>query len=240
MQDAADLSLATWNIHGGVGNDGRYDAERVIAVLGEIGADIVALQEVPSLSLHGQLLKAIQATLGMHVAIGRTLTRGEADYGNAVLSRFPISAHATLELTVPPHEPRNAVDILVHRGDRLVRVVGTHLGLRPAERRVQVQRILAAVDARPEVPTALMGDINEWYLWGRPLRWLHARFRTSRAPRTFPARAPMLALDRIWAHPPAVLRDLRVHRSPASRMASDHLPLVASMTFAMGTGTAPT
>ena len=231
MSAGAAIRLATWNIHGGVGNDGRYDAARIIGVLSEIGADIVALQEVPSLALHGELLEAIQAALGMHVAVGRTLTRGDADFGNAVLSRYPIATQATLDLTVAPHEPRNAVDILVHHGNRQVRVVGTHLGLWPAERREQVQRILGAVDARPDVPTALMGDINEWYLWGRPLRWLHARFKAVRTPSTFPARAPVLALDRIWAHPPAVLRGLHVHRSAASRKASDHLPLVASMLF---------
>jgi endonuclease/exonuclease/phosphatase family metal-dependent hydrolase len=72
-----------------------------------------------------------------------------------------------------------------------------------------------------------MGDLNEWYLWGRPLRWLHARFCAMRTPATFPAHRPVLKLDRIWAHPTSALQSLRAHRTPLSRVASDHLPLVA-------------
>jgi endonuclease/exonuclease/phosphatase family metal-dependent hydrolase len=61
---------------------------------------------------------------------------------------------------------------------------------------------------------------------GRPLRWLHARLgRTPTLP-TFPAGLPLLALDRVWVHPRAALRALRVHRT---RVASDHLPLVADL-----------
>ena len=58
-----------------------------------------------------------------------------------------------------------------------LRVLSTHLGLRPAERRKQVRRILSALDADAQSPVILMGDVNEWYLWGRPVRWLRAHFR---------------------------------------------------------------
>jgi len=74
----------------------------------------------------------------------------------------------------------------------------------------------------------VMGDLNEWYLWGRPLRWLHAKFAVTRTPPTFPARRPMLKLDRIWAHPTSALQSLKAHRSALARVASDHLPLVAT------------
>ena len=58
-------------------------------------------------------------------------------------------------------------------------------------------------------PTLLMGDLNEWYLWGRPLRWLHSHFREMpAAPRTFPAHRPVFALDRIWVSPAGSLRKL--------------------------------
>jgi endonuclease/exonuclease/phosphatase family metal-dependent hydrolase len=76
----------------------------------------------------------------------------------------------------------------------------------------------------------LMGDLNEWYLWGRPLRWLHSHFREMpEAPRTFPARRPMFALDRIWVAPAGSLRRLVRHASPLARIASDHLPLTAEV-----------
>jgi endonuclease/exonuclease/phosphatase family metal-dependent hydrolase len=77
--------------------------------------------------------------------------------------------------------------------------------------------------------TILLGDINEWWLWGRPLRWLHRRFGTSPAPRTFPARWPFLSLDRVWVHPRVALTALEVAHADQGRHASDHLPLVATV-----------
>jgi endonuclease/exonuclease/phosphatase family metal-dependent hydrolase len=74
-----------------------------------------------------------------------------------------------------------------------------------------------------------MGDINEWFLWGRPLRWLHVEFQETPAPATFPAYRPVLALDRLWVRPRTALRRLAVHATPLARVASDHLPLVAAL-----------
>ena len=79
--------------------------------------------------------------------------------------------------------------------------------------------------------TILLGDINEWWLWGRPLRWLHRRFGASPARRTFPPRLPLLALDRVWVHPRSVLAEVAVVDTPAARRASDHLPVVATLRF---------
>jgi endonuclease/exonuclease/phosphatase family metal-dependent hydrolase len=111
-----------------------------------------------------------------------------------------------------------------------LRVLATHLGLRPRERRQQVRKLLAAVESELSHPTILMGDLNEWYLWGRPLRWLHAHFQEKpSAPPTFPARRPVFALDRIWISPAGCLRRLQSHASPLARVASDHLPLTAEV-----------
>ena len=222
------LRLATWNIHGAIGRDGRHDIARILAVLHEVDADVVALQEVASLGLEVGLLQAVQKELGLHVVTGRTLTRRNADFGNALLSRFPVARSSSIDLTVGKHEPRNAIDAYIACGRSEVRVVATHLGLRPAERRAQVQRLLAALEPEPLDACVVMGDLNEWYLWGRPLRWLHAKFAGTRTPATFPARRPMLKLDRIWAHPPGALHALQAHRSVLARSASDHLPLVAT------------
>lgn len=221
------MRLATWNIHGGVGGDRRHDLERIFAVLREIGADIVALQEVTPLALEDGVLRHAREVLGMHVAPSRTLRKRDADYGNALLSRYPLKQVASLDLSVHACEPRSAVDARLDIDGHELRVVATHLGLRPSERRVQVQRILAAFEHAPMGPAVVMGDVNEWYLWGRPLRWLHQRFAVSRAPATFPARRPMLKLDRIWGHPAGALSNVAAHRSALARLASDHLPLVA-------------
>lgn len=227
------LRAATWNIHGGTGSDGRHAPGRVVEVLAELDADVVALQEVLAFaSEHGEFLARVAKETGYHVADGPLHQRRGSDFGNAVLSRHPIRAVAHLDLTVDDYEPRGALDVSIDAGTASLRVVATHLGLRPGERREQVRRILAAVERDRPQPTLLMGDLNEWYLWGRPLRWLHSHFReTPPTPATFPARRPVLALDRILAAPAGSLRALRRHASPLARLASDHLPLVAEVTI---------
>jgi len=225
------LTAATWNIHGAIGTDGRYAPMRIVAVLEEIGADIVALQEVASEQEHADFLGAIERATGYHVVAGLLRQRRGSDFGNAVLSRYPVTSVERLDLAVDGYEPRGALDVCVEARLALpLRVLATHLGLRPGERREQVRRLLAHVECESPHPTLLMGDLNEWYLWGRPLRWLHSHFNERpSAPRTFPARRPLFALDRIWVSPAGSLRGLACHASPRARAASDHLPLVATI-----------
>jgi endonuclease/exonuclease/phosphatase family metal-dependent hydrolase len=168
---------------------------------------------------------------GFHVAAGLLRQRRGADFGNAVLSRYPLLSVERLDLTVGGYEPRGALDVCIELDLTVpLRVMATHLGLRPGERREQVRRIVAAVERDSPHPTLLMGDLNEWFLWGRPLRWLHSHFREiPPAPPTFPARRPVFALDRIWVSPTGSVRRLARHASTLARMASDHLPLVADI-----------
>ena len=231
-----ELRLATWNIHGSVGGDRLHDVERIVRVLREIDADVVALQEVTPLALEVGVLRQVRDTLGLHIAPLPTHRKRDVDYGNALLSRFPFRKVTSIDLSVSAREPRNAIDARIDVHGHELRVVATHLGLKPSERRVQVQRILAQFENAPMGPAVVMGDVNEWYLLGRPLRWLHQRFAVTRAPATFPARRPMLKLDRIWAHPARALTALAVHRSPLARIASDHLPLVARFRFQPSVG----
>jgi endonuclease/exonuclease/phosphatase family metal-dependent hydrolase len=228
---ARALRVATWNIHGGIGTDGRYAPSRIVDVLKEIDAEIVALQEVASEEEHSCFLADLERETGYHVVAGLLRQRHGSDFGNAVLSRFPVRSVEHLDLAVDHYEPRGALDVCLDLGLRpLLRVVATHLGLRPGERREQVRRILANVEHENPHPTLLMGDLNEWYLWGRPLRWLHSHFREMpAAPRTFPSRRPMFALDRIWVSPAGSMRRLSRHATPLARIASDHLPVVAEI-----------
>ena len=225
------LTVVTWNIHGAVGTDGRYAPGRIVDVLKEINADIVALQEVASEQEHGSFLHDLERDTGFHLVAGLLRQRRGSDFGNAVLSRYPVLSVDHLDLTVGHYEPRGALDVCVDVGMPLpLRVMATHLGLRPGERREQVRRILAAVERDNPHPTLLMGDLNEWYLWGRPLRWLHSHFReVPAAPPTFPARRPVFALDRIWVSPTGSVRRLARHSTPLARISSDHLPLIAEI-----------
>ena len=149
---------------------------RILAVLREIDADVVALQEVAPLGLEDDLLQAVRDDLGMHVVTGRTLTRRNADYGNALLSRYPGG-------TQREHRPHRRAARAAQRHRRAPRVRAARCaslrrtsGCVPPSGASKCKRILAALDTRRSAACVVMGDLNEWYLWGRPLRWLHARF----------------------------------------------------------------
>lgn len=224
------MILATYNIHRCKGGDGRVDPDRIVSVLKELNADIIALQEVESSVNAGfDMLGHLASAMHMTPIAGPTLARGAGHYGNALLTRFQILHQRSIDLSVAGCEPRGAIEATLDCERHPFSVVATHLGLRPAERRAQVQQLLRLFQPELQGPAALLGDINEWYLWGRPLRWLHVYFKETPSPRTFPARWPMFALDRIWVRPRAALQRLEVHDTPLARLASDHLPLKAQL-----------
>lgn len=219
------LVVATYNVHGCVGRDGRFDPSRVAAVIDELNADVVALQELewrPEGALH--VLDELARKTGYTPVAGPTLFRADGHYGNALLTRLAIRRVDRLDLSVVGREARGAIDAKLSAEGGAVRVLATHLGLRAGERRSQLKRLLHALGVAP-MPTVLMGDLNEWFLWGRPLRWLRRHFGRTPAPATFPARWPVFALDRIWVEPTRMLLEVRAHRSDLARLASDHLPL---------------
>lgn len=225
---ARTLSIATYNVHRCVGRDGRYDPERTLSVMRDLDGDVLALQELhwrPDEALH--LLNDFAYRLGYVAVAGPTLLDHTGHYGNALLTRLPVLSVKRIDLSVTEREPRGALDVTLDSGHGVLRVVATHLGLRPAERRAQIRQLLDCMALQRAATTVLLGDINEWFLWGRPLRWLYSFFEASPAPATFPSSFPVFALDRIWVRPRQGLRELTVHKMPLARKASDHLPLRA-------------
>jgi len=223
------VRIATYNIHECIGRDRRFDPHRTAAALVELDADAIALQEVRSSSGDLRILDLLARRTGMYAVEGPTMRKAGASYGNALLSRSePLEVDA-IDLSVPGHEPRGALDVRLSIADRRLRVVATHLGLRPAERRWQVRRLLGHLAPVRGDTLVLMGDLNEWFLWGRPLRWLHSVFSETPSLATFPSGGPVFALDRLWVRPRELLTSLTVHRSATARAASDHLPLVATI-----------
>jgi endonuclease/exonuclease/phosphatase family metal-dependent hydrolase len=221
-----ELRVATYNVHECRGNDGRRRPERVAAVLGELEADVLALQEVHSAFPEGspdhQASRLARAT-GLKSVEGWTLTRDGGRYGNVLLTSLAVLEVRHHDLSVPGREPRGAIEVLLHAQRRL-RVLGTHLGLDRAERRSQVAKLLALLVER-DGPVLLLGDLNEPTPWGLVSRTLRRRLPRWRAPRSFPARWPLLTLDVIAATAEPELEGVRAHRSPAARQASDHLPV---------------
>ena len=230
----AEIAVASYNIHGGVGTDGHFVPNRIGDVLGELRADLIALQEVETRATGFDMLRFLSRHTGLHAIPGPTLMRDDGDYGNALLTRYPPLNVRQIDLSVGGREPRGAIDAwlacdAVGAGTLPLRVIATHLGLRPGERRWQVRRLLTALAEAPAQPTILLGDVNEWFLWGRPLRWLHRHFKATPARATFPAWCPVFALDRIWADPRHLLERHASHGSALARIASDHLPATAEL-----------
>lgn len=226
------ILAASYNVHRCVGLDGSQEPDRVARVLRELRADIVGLQEVDSRSdPPGQVrqLEQLAAASGYHSIAGPTILRQDGHYGNALLTGGRAREIRRLDLSHPRREPRGAIDVDLDIDGVIVRVIVTHLGLWPGERRFQVKRLLDVLSLEGGNLTVVMGDINEWLPGSRPLRWLHGRLGRAPAIRTFPSFLPLLALDRIWVWPRKALQAIEVHRTPAARIASDHLPIKASI-----------
>ena len=224
------LKLATYNIHRAVGSDGRMDPDRVARVVHELDADVVALQEVGfGYELPGALLSTLGETMNAHVIEGATLRNEHGHYGNAVLTRIAPTQTQRIDLSVGRREPRGAIELDIEIADSRVQIIATHLGLRPAERRHQIRCLIDRLQDSSVDVRVLLGDLNEWFLWGRPVRWLHRIFDETPALATFPASRPRLALDRLWVTPLRALERVYVHDSELARIASDHLPLVGEL-----------
>jgi endonuclease/exonuclease/phosphatase family metal-dependent hydrolase len=215
------LRVACYNVHGCVGTDNRRDDERIAGVISELGCDTVGLQEV-----HG--LDALARRSGMTAISGPPYVWHGRHVGNALLTRRPVLAVRQHDYTWLESEPRTALEVDIEVAGEPVRVIVTHLGLRPAERRFQVRKLLQLLRQTPiRERVVVLGDINEWLPLSRPLRWLHGLLGHSPAERSFPSRLPLFALDRVWVRPRHALLALGAHRSALAVRASDHLPVKA-------------
>jgi endonuclease/exonuclease/phosphatase family metal-dependent hydrolase len=231
----------TWNVHGLRGSDGRADPERVARVIEGARPDLAGLQEVgAALAPEGPVdaAAALAALTGMQSAFGPTLrhARGFA-YGNAILSRHPILASRTYDLSVPGREPRGCLRADVDLGPIRLHVFAAHLGLHWRERRRQAAALLSADilrDAALAHPLVLVGDFNSLSNRSAVPRWLRRELQDcalaagNEAP-TFPAWFPILRLDHAYVGGALRVCGCEVIRTPLARRASDHLPLVVEL-----------
>jgi endonuclease/exonuclease/phosphatase family metal-dependent hydrolase len=227
-----DLRVASWNIHKGVGGDRRRDLMRTASVIAEIAPDIMALQEADTRfgTRTGLLdLDALHRETGLVPVPVPGAGTAHGWHGNLILTR-----DATVEdvqrLSLPGLEPRGALVADLRVAGRPLRVIATHLGLLAASRMAQTRRLLDQIAAMDQRPMLLMGDLNEWRAaGGTALAPLRARFNLPDPVPSFPARYPLLPLDRIMACGQGDLRGLTAHDSALARQASDHRPVFARL-----------
>lgn len=227
-----EIRIASYNIHGCVGLDKRHAPNRIAAVIRDMQAHIVGLQEVDTHSIEEASLDQLEylaKKTRMDAVAGPTLARRVGHYGNALLTRFPIRAVRRLDLSVPGREPRGAIDVDLETPAGILRVLATHFGLKAYERREQLRVLLPLVREEPDRPCVVLGDFNEWSRRGEVIQVLDDALEPSTPVPSFPSWWPILSLDRIWVRPRRALRSCRAFVSLGSRIASDHLPVVATL-----------
>lgn len=234
------MRIVTYNIHKARGMDGRTSIKRIADVLLELKADIIALQEIFSAcdSKMGQV-ETLASVLDMHPAFGCTRHHRGEPYGNAILTRFPILRSEEMDISRVRRERRGCVraDLKTPRGT--LHVFNIHMGTSYFERRHQVRSFFSSKQLHEQLegPRLLVGDFNEW-IRGLTTRMLSEKFESLnmelhvRRRRTYPGFLPLLHLDHIYFERPLHVEKAELVRTRLAKVASDHLPLVATFGWA--------
>lgn len=228
---AAETLISSYNVHKCVGMDRRFDPNRVAAVIAEIGADVIALQEADRRfgERAGLLdLRRLERESGLLPVPLTAGTGGHGWHGNVLLFREG-TVRDVHQIRLPGVEPRGALVVDVDLNVGPLRIIAAHLGLLRRSRAQQAEAILEDVARRAERPTLLLGDLNEWRLGSSSSLQTFDPFfgPLSAALPSFPSRFPLFALDRILGNPHGLIQDIEVHDTPLARIASDHLPIKA-------------
>jgi endonuclease/exonuclease/phosphatase family metal-dependent hydrolase len=233
------MRIVTYNIHKGRGMDGRTSISRIAKVLGELSADIIAVQEIfaEGDSEKGQV-EELAAELGLKSAFACTRHRRGRPYGNAILTRWPIIESRDMDISHRRRERRGCIraDLETPRGT--LHIFNIHMGTSYFERRHQVRNLLSAKHLHDDLcgPRLLVGDFNEW-IRGLTTRMLSERFESLnlelhvRKRRSYPGLLPIMHLDHMYFERPLHIDKVELIRTRLSKVASDHLPLVATFSW---------
>lgn len=241
------FTLLTLNIHQGFSAFHRRPIlDELRDAIGGVSADVVCLQEVGG---HDPLSRrraawpaaphyeVIADTLWPQYAYGRNAIYPEGHHGNAVLSKFPIERFLNHDVSIDGAEQRGMLWCVldVPGQSEKINAVCVHLGLRESHRQRQLEALCRLIESEIPVdaPLIVAGDFNDWRQ--RADRILaHCGLQevfvaaTGHPARTFPARWPLLPMDRIY------VRNVRVERArvlsgrPWSHL-SDHTPLLVDV-----------
>lgn len=227
------MIVASYNIHKAIGLDRRRKPERILDVLAELDADVIALQEADR--RFGERVSALPFSLidghGAYKAVPFAIRPHSIGWhGNALLVKQNVEILDYAALHLPSIEPRGAVIADLRIGKTTLRVVGLHLDLSGLWRRRQSAAILHHLAAQSDrLPAVMMGDTNEWRPSNGCLRDFGMHHVAAPTGPSFHARMPVAALDRIFVSPELKIIEAGVHASAKSRLASDHLPIWARL-----------
>ncbi|HWM26277.1 MAG TPA: endonuclease/exonuclease/phosphatase family protein [Chthoniobacterales bacterium] len=243
--DGERLRVATYNVHGCRGMDARRSEQRIAEVIATLDVDVIGLQELDlnrrrSAGVDQAALIADQ--LGWHRFFHPALRVADEHYGDAILSRYPMRLQKAQELpsvtTRICPESRAAIWVEIETPVGAVQVINTHLGLGRRERFMQAQLLVGPEwlgSATTSDPLVLLGDFNSlpsspaFQLIARQLRDVRTLVSPTPSLKTFPTRLPLLAVDHILVNNSFGVNSVRVVRNAATKIASDHFPLVADL-----------
>jgi endonuclease/exonuclease/phosphatase family metal-dependent hydrolase len=227
--EAGVVRVLTWNIHGAVGHNPRFDLSRVVELIDRWDPHVVALQEVDSRRKflnQTNPFEFLQSKLGEHGIGAKSITTADGDYGQMLISRWPMRDVEVHDISFPEREPRRAIMAVIESPAGAIRLVATHLGLSVHERRGQGRELLS-IAGDTGLTTVVVGDFNDWLWPGSVTRALSCALPGCTQHRTFPSWLPVLRLDRIFCRPASAMR--RSFVDPTARHISDHLPVIADV-----------
>jgi endonuclease/exonuclease/phosphatase family metal-dependent hydrolase len=241
------FSVMTYNVHSSIGMDGKISPLRIAKVIDQCNPDIVALQELDSGRVRTEMTDQahlIALTLNMKYHFHSSIQLEEGEYGNAVLSRFPIRLVKAGAVPVEPYnerlERRGAIWTEIEVHGRKLQLIATHLGLNRNERLAQTEAIMGPEWLSHSCcrnPVILCGDFNTLPaspVYRRIAGYLNDAQRSfkERRPRgTWPVHFPILRIDHLFFSPDIKVHNVMVPKNPLTRIASDHLPLVVTLEF---------
>jgi endonuclease/exonuclease/phosphatase family metal-dependent hydrolase len=230
MRPRSTVRVMSWNIHGAYGRNPRFDLERVIALIRAHRPDVIALQEIdsrrPRAAGVDEPFRLLQGALGIHGVEAKTITTADGEYGQALISRWPIHDAEVHDISYQEREPRRAIACEIAAPGGRLRVIATHLGLSLGERRGQARELLRMIGGAAGT-IVVLGDFNDWFWVGSVRRVLAARLPARTRHRTFPSRCPIFRFDRIYCSPRTALG--HTWTDGAAAALSDHLPVIAEI-----------